>query len=149
MRIYDHDLGVRTATELPAVASEGPPPGVHMPGPSFRPFLGAVGTGMLMLGLVFGGWLLAAGVIALVATLVGWLIDAREEYVKTVEADTTGHLENMPAAADPGAAARRAGRAADRRRRAPGRLAAAARRERRRGAPRPVRRRGAGEPGLR
>ncbi len=101
VRIYDHDLGVRTATELPAVAGEGPPPGVHMPGPSFRPFLGAVGTGMLMLGLVFGGWLLAAGVIALVATLVGWLIDARGEYVKTVEADTTGHLENIPAPRTP------------------------------------------------
>lgn len=101
VRIYDHDLGVRTATELPAVAGQGPPPGVHMPGPSFRPFLGAVGTGMLMLGLVFGGWLLAAGVIALIATLVGWLIDARGEYVKTVEADTTGHLENMPAPRTP------------------------------------------------
>jgi plastocyanin len=101
VRIYDHDLGVRTATELPAVASGGPPPGVHMPGPSFRPFLGAVGTGMLMLGLVFGGWLLAAGVIALIATLIGWLIDARGEYVKTVEADTTGHLENMPAPRTP------------------------------------------------
>ena len=72
-----------------------------MPGPSFRPFLGAVGTGMLMLGLVFGGWLLAAGVIALIATLVGWLIDARKEYVKTDEADTTGHLENMPAPRTP------------------------------------------------
>ena len=56
---------------------------------------------MLMLGLVFGGWLLAAGVIALIATLVGWLIDARGEYVKTVEADTTGHLENMPAPRTP------------------------------------------------
>jgi plastocyanin len=100
-RIYDHDLGVRTATEVPVVGREGPPPGVHMPGPSFRPFLGAVGTGMLMLGLVFGGWLLAAGVFALVATLVGWLIDARKEYVKTVEADSTGHLENIPAPRTP------------------------------------------------
>lgn len=100
-RIYDRDLGVRTATELPVVVREGPPPGVHMPGPSFRPFLGAVGTGMLMLGLVFGGWLLAVGVIALIATLVGWLMDARREYVKTVEADTTGHLESMPAPRTP------------------------------------------------
>ncbi len=95
LRIYDHDLGA-TAPPLPAPAHRGPPPGVHMPGPSFRPFLGAIGTGMLMLGLVFGGWLLAAGLIALVATLVGWLVDARQEYVKVVEADTTGHLENVP-----------------------------------------------------
>jgi len=100
-RIYDQDLGVRTATELPAVVRDGPPPGVHMPGPSFRPFLGAVGMGLLMLGLVFGGWLLAVGVIALIATLAGWLIDGRKEYVKAVEADTTGHLEAMPAPRTP------------------------------------------------
>ena len=49
-----------------------------------------------MLGLVFGEWVLAAGVIALISTLVGWLIDAVKEYRKTVEADTTGHLENIP-----------------------------------------------------
>lgn len=100
VRIYDHDLGA-TAPALPAVVHEGPPAGVHMPGPSFRPILGAVGTTMLMLGLVFGGWLLAAGVIALVATLVGWLVDARQEYVKTVEADSTGHLDNVPAPRTP------------------------------------------------
>ena len=60
---------------------------------------------MLMLGLVFGGWLLAAGVIALILTLVGWLIDAVKEYRKTVEADTTGHLENIPAPRTPTRAA--------------------------------------------
>lgn len=96
VRIFDHDLGLMTRTELPTVVHEGPPPGVHMPGPSFRPFLGAVGTGMLMLGLVFPGWLLVAGLLALVATLVGWLVDARKEYVQAVEADTTGHLESLP-----------------------------------------------------
>jgi len=100
VRVYDHDLGATTST-LPAVVHDGPPPGVHMPGPSFRPFLGGVGMGMLMLGLVFGGWLLAAGVVALIATLVGWLVDARKEFVKTVEADTTGHLENPPAPRTP------------------------------------------------
>jgi len=95
LHIYDHDLGA-TAPALPAVIHDGPPPGVHMPGPSFRPVLGAVGATMLMLGLVFGGWLLAVGLIALVSTLLGWLVDARHEYVKTVEADGTGHLENIP-----------------------------------------------------
>ena len=67
-----------------------------MPGPSFRPFLGAIGTFLLLLGLVFGGWLLLAGVIALILTLVGWLVDALGEYDKTVEADRTGHLQNLP-----------------------------------------------------
>lgn len=95
LRIYDHDIGP-TGTTLPAVVHDGPPPGVHMPGPSWRPFLGAFGVFALMLGLVFGEWLLAAGFIALIATLIGWLADAVKEYRKTVEADTTGHLENIP-----------------------------------------------------
>ena len=95
LRIYDHDIGA-VAPTLPAVIDRGPPPGVHMPGPSFRPILGGIGLFLLMLGLVFGGWLLLAGVIALVATLVGWLADALKEYRKTVEADRTGHLESLP-----------------------------------------------------
>ena len=72
-----------------------------MPGPSFRPILGALGVTMLMAGLVFGGWLLLAGVGALIATLVGWLFDAGREYRSTVEADQTGHLEAQPAPRTP------------------------------------------------
>ena len=33
----------RRGPDLPVVVHDGPPPGVHLPGPSFRPFLGAVG----------------------------------------------------------------------------------------------------------
>ncbi len=100
LRIYDHDIG-STTTSLPTTVGTGPPPGVHMPGPSFRPILGALGVALLLLGLVFGGWLLAVGVIALIAGLVGWLTDARHEYVKTVDADRSGHLESMPAPPTP------------------------------------------------
>jgi plastocyanin len=96
LRIYDHDIAL-TATVLPAVVHDGPPPGVHVPGPSWRPIVGALGTALLFLGLVFGEWLLAVGAIALVLGLIGWLPDARKEYTKTVEADETGHLENIPA----------------------------------------------------
>ena len=77
MRNYDHDIGP-TARRSRRSIHDGPPPGVHMPGPSWRPFLGAFGLFALLLGLVFGGWLLAAGVIALISTLVGWLVDARQ-----------------------------------------------------------------------
>lgn len=100
LRLYDRDIAP-TATVLPARLAEGPPPGVHMPGPSFRPLLGALGVALLFLGLVFGEWLLAVGVIALVAGLVGWLTDAGKEYVETVAADRTGHLENPPAPGTP------------------------------------------------
>jgi hypothetical protein len=99
LRLYDHDVQ-QTRVEPPAVSTV-PPPGVHMPGPSFRPILGALGTALLFLGLVFGGLLLAVGVLALVLTLVGWLTDARREYVNAVEADRTGHLEALPAPRTP------------------------------------------------
>jgi plastocyanin len=95
LRIYEHDVGA-TAPPMPVVVHDGPPPGVHMPGPSFLPFLGAIGTAMLFLGLVFGEWLLAAGLIAFVLSIAGWMTAARKEYVKTVEADSTGHLETLP-----------------------------------------------------
>lgn len=100
MRIYDHEISA-SAPPLPVVVHDGPPPGVHMPGPSWRPILGAIGVSILMFGLVFGGWLLVAGVAALIATLFGWLVDALKEYRKTVEADQTGHLENIPAPRTP------------------------------------------------
>jgi plastocyanin len=83
-------------TALPAVVHEGPPPGVHIPGPSIRPLLASLGAFALMAGLVFGGWVLALAVIFLVWTLVGWLGDFSAEYHKVEEADTTGHLENPP-----------------------------------------------------
>ncbi|MEO8437469.1 MAG: cupredoxin domain-containing protein [Chloroflexota bacterium] len=100
LRLYDRDIGPTSPT-VPEVVHDGPPPGVHMPGPSWRPFLGAFGMFTLLLGLVFGGWLLAVGVIALISTLVGWGVDGVREYRKVVEADSTGHLENIPPARTP------------------------------------------------
>jgi cupredoxin-like protein len=93
---YDHLSG---ADRLPAVvvAPRKPPPGVHLPGPSFRPILASLALAVLFLGLVFGGWLVAVGIIFLIVALLGWLGDARAEYRKAVEADTTGHLEALPA----------------------------------------------------
>ena len=68
-----------------------------MPGPSFRPILGGLSMMVIMFGLVFGLPLLAAGVVMLVTTLLGWLHDARTEYGLVVEADQTGHPRNAPA----------------------------------------------------
>ena len=100
LRIYDHDIE-STRTVVPSDEGRTPPPGVHMPGPSFRPIVGALGTALLFLGLVFGGWLLLVGVVALIVGLVGWLPDARREYSNTIEADSTGHLRSLPAPGTP------------------------------------------------
>jgi plastocyanin len=96
IRDYDHVAGATPAERLPAVVHPGPPPGVHMPGPSIRPFLGALGAGALFMGLVIGGWVLVLSVVFLVWTLLGWLVDFTAEYRKVEEADRTGHLENIP-----------------------------------------------------
>jgi plastocyanin len=96
---YDHVAGDHP--QLPAIVHEGPPPGVHMPGPSFRPILGATGVAILFAGLVFGGWVLAVGLIFTIVALLGWLGDARKEYRQVVRADATGHLENEPPPAWP------------------------------------------------
>jgi plastocyanin len=96
---YDHVAGDHP--QLPAVVHEGPPPGVHMPGPSFRPVLASLGVAVLFIGLVFGGWVLAVGLAFTIVALLGWLNDARKEYKQVVRADTTGHLENEPPPAWP------------------------------------------------
>jgi plastocyanin len=95
MRDYDH--AIAASRSLPAITHPGPPPGVHMPGPSFRPVIAAIALTVLLFGLVFGGWLLAAGLLMLVISLIGWLRDARAEYVLAERADDSGHLEAMPA----------------------------------------------------
>lgn len=96
MRDYDHLETVQPSQRLPAVVDTGPPPGVHMPGPSIRPLMGALGTAALLGGLVVGGWVLILAAVFLVYTLLGWLIDFTAEYRKVEEADRTGHLENIP-----------------------------------------------------
>lgn len=93
LRDYDR---IEPNRPLPAVIHQGPPPGVHMPGPSIRPLLGALGSAALLGGLVAGGWVLVLAVIFLVWTLLGWLLDFTAEYRKVEEADRTGHLENIP-----------------------------------------------------
>jgi plastocyanin len=105
MRDYAHLDGegeaAVAARRLPAVVHQGPPPGVHMPGPSIRPLMGALGSAALLGGLVVGGWVLILAVVFLTYTLIGWLVDFTAEYRKVEEADRTGHLENIPDRAIP------------------------------------------------
>jgi plastocyanin len=94
LRDFDH----LTHAEPAPVPVHGPTPhGIHMIGPSFRPILAALAVAILFYGLVFGGWLLAIGVVLTIITLLGWLHDARAEYIEAVEADQTGHIQPLPA----------------------------------------------------
>jgi hypothetical protein len=96
---------------LPVPVHEGPPPGVHEPAPSFRPFLGAYATLILFAGLVFGpaadpdtgeltDWpaLLIAGIVMFAVALIGWLGDFRREYkaVEDTDRGTPPHHEPPP-----------------------------------------------------
>ena len=96
LRDYDHlpeVAATHQAALVPVVPDRGPPPGVHMPPPSFRPLLISIAMTMLVAGLVIGGWALLFGFLAVVVTGLGWLRDARHEYVAVEEADRTGHLD--------------------------------------------------------
>lgn len=103
LRDYDHipDVTAEAPPQVPAVVDRTPPPGVHIPPPSFRPFLVAVALTVLLAGLVIGGWVLAGGIIVTIIVLLGWLWDARKEYRAVEEADRTGHLDLGPAPAWP------------------------------------------------
>ncbi len=93
-REYD---ALESPTALPAVVHPGPPAGVHIPGPSFRPFILALAASVMVVGGVLNVAIFIGGVMMLVVALLGWLRDARAEYRETVRADATGHLENIPA----------------------------------------------------
>lgn len=95
--LVDYDHIDPSRRQLPAVVHAGPPPGVHMPGPSFRPILASLAVAVLFAGLVFGGWVLGVGVLFVIITLLGWLNDARKEFRNVVAADRTGHIVNEPA----------------------------------------------------
>jgi plastocyanin len=105
LREYDHLPSVAAEHGAPvgALPAPGrmPPTGVHMPGPSFRPLLVALAMTMLVVGMVIGGWALLLGLGAVVLTGLGWLRDARREYVAVEAADRTGHLDAAGAPAWP------------------------------------------------
>jgi plastocyanin len=93
-REYD---ALQAPVALPAVIHSGPPAGVHVPGPTFRPLLLALALSAMVLGGVLNVAIFFGGVVMLVIALLGWLRDARAEYREKVRADATGHLENIPA----------------------------------------------------
>jgi plastocyanin len=100
IREYDHAVqpvdtedGALQPGALPVPTDGSPPPGVHVPPPSFRPLLVSVGFTMLVGGMIVGGWALLFGIMAMALVLLGWLRDSRKEYVAVAEADRTGHLE--------------------------------------------------------
>lgn len=79
----------------PAADSPKPPPGVHMPGPSFLPVVLSVGAAMLGAGFAFRGeWALAnpflavPGLLVFVAGAVAWVRAANREWR---EADHGSH----------------------------------------------------------
>jgi len=95
LRDYDHIPGVVAGPTgaLVTTGDQGPPPGVHLPPPSFRPLTISIAMTILVAGLVIGGWGLLLGVVAFVIAGLDWLRDARREYVAVEEADRTGHLD--------------------------------------------------------
>lgn len=95
--IHDYDQAAGVSILPVVVEHDGPPAGVHIPGPTFLPVISALSVAILFIGVVVGGWVLAASLLCLVVGLIGWLRAAGVEYRLTAEADQTGHLRNPPA----------------------------------------------------
>ncbi len=78
-------LAYRFMTAGPKRRGKGPippatPSGIHMPGPSFAPVLGAIGAFFMVFGMVAGGIWLAVGALILVITLLYWGREALRDY---------------------------------------------------------------------
>jgi len=58
-----------------------PPPGeeIHLPGPSLQPLLVTVGITLALIGVTFSIWLVIAGTILTVVTIVRWVADVRRD----------------------------------------------------------------------
>jgi hypothetical protein len=58
-----------------------PPPGeeIHLPGPSLQPLLVAVGITLALIGVTFALWLVIAGTLLTVVTIVRWVADVRRD----------------------------------------------------------------------
>jgi plastocyanin len=78
----------RGKRKLPPV----PPPGTHLPGPSFAPILAAIGVLMLGFGMVAGGPWLGIGALMLVVGLLYWGREALRDYDQVVAHDGGGGM---------------------------------------------------------
>ena len=85
----------RGVRRLPPVA----PAGIHMPGPSFAPFLAAFGMFMLLFGLFSGGPWLLIGLTVLVITLLYWGREAIRDF------EHVAHASAAPVPGHPAAGA--------------------------------------------
>lgn len=70
-------------------ATTSPPPGVHMPGPSFLPVIFSVGAVLLGMGFAVKGdaavanpFLAIPGVLVIITAVVGWVRAANREWVE-------------------------------------------------------------------
>jgi len=61
--------------------AETPPAGeqIHMPAPSLIPILNAAGISLAIIGITISWYLVGAGLILFLATMLVWIRDARHE----------------------------------------------------------------------
>src|SRR3954449_6859066 len=92
--------GAFGAAAAPPVVEERayaePPPGVHMPGPSPWPFFAPIGATVMLYGFIFSSVLIVGGLILTIIAIVGWYLDAGQEYRST---EAVGHA--VPTTRDP------------------------------------------------
>ncbi|HEX5466171.1 MAG TPA: cupredoxin domain-containing protein [Candidatus Limnocylindrales bacterium] len=67
------------APALPAPSASGPPPGVHLPGPSPWPFFVPIAMAVILFGLIFSPALVVGGLLMGAIAASGWYRDANHE----------------------------------------------------------------------
>jgi len=53
--------------------------GIHLPGPSYYPLVASLGLPIIGYGLIFNWWLVAAGVVVMLAGFYGWILEPSAE----------------------------------------------------------------------
>ena len=53
--------------------------GIHLPGPSYYPFVASLGLPLAGYGLIFNWWLVAAGLVVTLTALYGWVLEPSAE----------------------------------------------------------------------
>ncbi len=61
-------------------AHGAPEHGIHVPTPTWRPIIVAVGLAMALAGMVLSWFVVIAGLVIAVVAIVGWVRDARKEF---------------------------------------------------------------------
>ena len=72
---------------MTGIDGQAPPPGeeIHLPGPTIKPLLTAIGITMIVIGTTLGWIISIVGGVIFVLTVIGWVRDTRRNVAELPE----------------------------------------------------------------